>query len=34
MRGKVLFFSEEKGFGKIIDSEKNEYFIYINKIKN
>ena len=25
MRGKVLFFSEEKGFGKIIDSEKNEY---------
>ena len=34
MRGKVLFFSEEKGFGKIIDSEKNEYFFYINKIKN
>ena len=34
MRGKILFFSEEKGFGKIIDSGKNEYFFYINKIKN
>lgn len=34
MRGKVLFFNEEKGFGKIIDSGKNEYFFYINKIKN
>lgn len=34
MRGKILFFSEEKGYGVLIDSGNNGYAFYINKIKN
>ena len=34
MHGTIKFYNQEKGFGVITESEKKEYFFYINKVLN
>ena len=34
MIGKIKFYNEAKGFGQIVDEDKNEYFFHISKVLN
>lgn len=34
MLGKILFYNENKGFGKIVDDKDEKYFFYKNRVKN